>query len=98
MLYYCEFTWNRTTTQEAMDRRLVGLLGSNPVGSKIHGYYDLVGGAAGFLILETDNPEDVAAMMIPYSDLLHWDVRSIIARDLEASIAEAKADVAQGNG
>jgi len=94
--YYCEYTWNQGTTQAAVDRRLVELLDGKPLGAAIRGYYDLVGGGAGFLILETDDPGDVAALLTPFTDLMRWDVRAIVARDLQQSIAAARKDVAAG--
>ena len=92
MLYYCAYTWNQGTTQAAVDRRLVEQLAGKPLGATIRGYYDLIGGGAGFLILETDDPNAVAALLTPFMELMRWDVRAIVARDLQQAIAAARAD------
>lgn len=92
MLYYCAYTWNQGTTQAEVDRRLMQEMDGKPLGAAIRGYYDLVGGGAGFLILETDDPNAVAALLTPFMDLMHWDVRAIVARTLGQSEAAARAE------
>ncbi len=47
----------------------------------IRGYYGLVGGGAGFLILETDDPYQVDEFLRPSMHLMSWDVRAIIPFD-----------------
>lgn len=90
MLYYCAYTWNQGTTEEQVDRRLVEQLDGKTFGVTFRGYYGLVGGAAGFLILESDDPNAIEELLLPFSDLMHWDVRAIVERSLERDIAAAK--------
>lgn len=92
MLYYCAYTWNQGTTQTDVDKRLLGLMTGAPLGATIQGYYDLVGGGAGFLILESDDPNAIGELLMPFMDLMHWDVRAIIARSLEGAESEARSE------
>jgi hypothetical protein len=92
VLYYCAYTWNQGTTQADVDARLRSVMDGKPLGAVIRGYYDLVGGGAGFLILETDDPTAVAGLLTPFMDVMRWDVRAIVARDLAQSEAAARAD------
>lgn len=92
MLYYCAYTWNQGTTQADVDRQLRAVMDGKPLGATIRGYYDLVGGGAGFLILETDDPNAVATLLTPFMDVMRWDVRAIVERQLGQSEAEARAD------
>lgn len=96
MLYYCAYTWNQGTTQDDVDRRLFSVMDGKPLGATINGYYDLVGGGAGFLILETDDPTAVATLLTPFMDIMHWDVRAIVARDLGQAEAAARAEAKSG--
>ena len=96
MLYYCEYAWNQGTTEQDIDRRLVAQLDGAMSGAQIRGYYELVGGAAGFLLVEADDPNAVRGLLLPFSDLVHWDVRAIVERDMATDIAAAKAAAAGG--
>lgn len=96
MLYYCEYAWNQGTTEQDIDRRLVEQLDGTMSGAQIRGYYELVGGAAGFLLVEADDPNAVRGLLLPFSDLMHWDVRAIVERDMATDIAAAKAAAAGG--
>ncbi len=94
MLYYCAYTWNQGTTQADVDKRLLGLMTGKPLGAAIKGYYDLVGGGAGFLILETDDPNAIGELLMPFMELMHWDVRAIVERTLAGAESEARSDSA----
>jgi hypothetical protein len=63
----------------------------------IRGYYGLVGGGAGFLILETDDLLEVNAWLQPSMHLMSWDVRAIIPFDYEEDLAEFRQMLAQGS-
>ena len=52
--------------------------------------------AAGFLLVEADDPNAVRGLLLPFSDLVHWDVRAIVERDLATDIAAAKVATAGG--
>ena len=77
MLWYCHFTWHPTTTREKIAQRIVQQhdAGENHP-ENIRGWYSLVGGGAGFLMLETEDFQDVTAFCAPYADLVFrrgWD-------------------------
>jgi Domain of unknown function (DUF3303) len=78
MLWYCAFTWYSHTTRAMVAQRVVQQhdAGANRP-DRIRGWYNLVGGGAGFLLLETDTPEEVTAFTQPYMDLMSWDVRAV---------------------
>ena len=60
MQYYCAYTWHHDTTMEQVARMIVEDADAGKPGPEmIRGYYGLVGGGAGFLILETDDPLQV---------------------------------------
>src|SRR5215211_6128466 len=54
----------------------------------IRGYYGLVGGGAGFLILEVDDPNALNAMLAPSMRYMTWDIRAIVAYDYHEDIEE----------
>ncbi len=82
MLWYCAYTWHPTTRVQDVRGRILQQdeIGTN-IPAKIKGWYDLVGGGAGFLMIETDDPEEINAFCQPYMDLMDWDVR--VVRTLE---------------
>jgi hypothetical protein len=47
----------------------------------IRGYYGLVGGGAGFLILDVEDPDALTEMLAPLMRLMTWDVRAIVPDD-----------------
>jgi hypothetical protein len=95
MLYYCEFTWYSGVTRAQVAQRVVqqhdaGL--NHP--ERIRGWYNLVGGGAGFMLVETDDPHDLTEMLQPYMDLMSWDVRAITENDY-AQTVERMRQIAQ---
>ncbi|HEU0028139.1 MAG TPA: DUF3303 family protein [Ktedonobacterales bacterium] len=87
MLWYCSYTWHPTTNVRDVRGRILQQdeVGSNIPG-KIKGWYDLAGGGAGFVLLETDDIEEVNAFCQPYMDLMSWDVRAIRPLEYRASL------------
>ncbi len=87
MLWYCAFTWYPGTTQEEARKRFLQQheMGQNRP-EQIRGFYNLVGGGAGFLIIEADDPQELNATLIPYMDLMSFDVRAIYQFDYEQEI------------
>ena len=57
----------RAWQQEAIDA----------LGKSMRGWYNLVGGGAGFMILETNDPQEVNRLLQPWMDIVSWDVRAI---------------------
>ena len=91
MLFYCEFTWFPGTIRSQVATRVVQQhdAGMNHP-ERIKGWYNLVGGGAGFLIVDYDDPEEVTAFLQPYMDLMSFDVRAITQNDYEKSIRDMR--------
>ena len=91
MLFYCEFTWFPGATREEVARRVVQQhdAGANHP-ERIKGWYNLVGGGAGFLIVDYDDPRELTAFLQPYMDLMSFDVRAITRNDYEPSIKDLR--------
>lgn len=52
----------------------------------IRGWYNMVGGAAGFLLIESSDPQQVDEFLLPYMDIMSGDVRAVNALDDIAAI------------
>lgn len=91
MLYYCEFTWFPGTSRSQVAQRVVQQhdAGENHP-DRIKGWYNLVGGGAGFLIVDYDDPLKVTAFLQPYMDLMSFDVRAITQNDYNDSIKQMR--------
>jgi hypothetical protein len=96
MLYYCGFTWYPHTTREQVAQCVVRQhdAGANRP-ENIKGWYNLVGGGAGFLLVEANDPRDVTAFLQPYMGLMSFDVRAVYALDYNQRIEELRK-IAQG--
>jgi uncharacterized protein DUF3303 len=55
---------------------------------KIRGWYNLAGGGAGFMLIETENPRELTEILQPYMDLVSWDVHSIYELSYDTIIEE----------
>jgi hypothetical protein len=89
MLYYCAYTWNPGVTVEEVGRSILEQHDAGTLRPEwIRGYYGLVGGGAGFLILEVDNPHALNEMLAPSMRYMTWDVRAIVAYNYDEDIAE----------
>ena len=78
MLFYCEFTWYPGVAREEVAQRVVqqhDAGANNP--ERIKGWYNLVGGGAGFLLVDYDAIEELTAFLQPYMDLMSFDVHAI---------------------
>ena len=95
MLWYCSFTWFPGTTRRQVAQRVIQQhdAGQN-YPERIRGWYNLVGGGSGFLLIETDNPAEVTAFLQPYMDLMSFDVRAVTQLDYASEI-ESLRQVAQ---
>lgn len=87
MLWYCRYKWHSHTTREMVAKRVVAQhdAGSNQP-EKIRGWYDLAGGGAGFLLVETDRPDDLTTLLQPYMDLIDVDVHCVVQNDYNDTI------------
>ncbi len=91
MLWYCSFTWFPGTTRRQVAQRVVQQhdAGQN-YPERIRGWYNLVGGGAGFLIVDYDDPREVTAFLQPYMDLMSFDVRAITQNEYEPTVAQLR--------
>lgn len=88
MLWHCGYTWYPGTTREQVrDRILTQHDAGTNVPGKIRGWYDMVGGGAGYLMIETDNPQEINDFLMPYMDLMAWDVRALNELKYDQAIA-----------
>jgi hypothetical protein len=96
MLFYCAYTWFANTRPEAVWERVIHQhdRGANAP-ELIRGWYDLAGGGAGFLIVETDDVRELTAMLRPYMDLMAWDVRALSENRYDETIAEIRLALSQ---
>ena len=87
MLFYCEFTWYPGVKREVVAQRVVQQhdAGANHP-ERIKGWYNLVGGGAGFLLVDYDSPEELTAFLQPYMDLMSFDVRAVTENAYESTI------------
>ena len=87
MLWYCSFTWFPGTTRAAVAERVIHQheLGTNHQ-KRIRGWYNLAGGGAGFMLVETDNLNELTEMLQPYMDLMSWDVRALHELNYDSEI------------
>lgn len=99
MLWYCRFTWYPGTTAQRVRERVVQqhAAGTNQP-EKIRDWYNLVGGGAGFLVIETDDPHDLNVILEPYMDLMAWDVHGIARLPYDRVVARLEQDQAHERG
>jgi len=90
MLWYCAFKWHAHTTREQVAQRILEQhqAGCNRRPESLKGWYNLAGGGAGFLLVESDDPRQLTAFLQPYMDLMSWDVHAAYALDYEQQIQE----------
>lgn len=97
MLWYCRFEWHPHTTREQVAQRILEQHRANnnrrPEGLK--GWYNLAGGGAGFLLVETENPRDLTAFLQPYMDLISWDVHAVYSMNYDEEIQRLQQVVQQ---
>jgi hypothetical protein len=88
MLYYCAYSYTPgTSTQEVRQRFVQQHEAGTHHQNKWRGWYNLAGGGAGFVLIETDDPREITSILAPYMDLMSWDVRAIYENDYNASLA-----------
>jgi hypothetical protein len=96
MLFYCAYTWfPKTRPEEVWERVLHQHERGANAPELIRGWYDLAGGGAGFLIVETDDLRELTSMLRPYMDLMAWDIRAIAENKYDQTIAEIQDALAQ---
>ncbi len=91
MLFYCRFTWYPGTSRDVVARRVVEQDKiDNSFASRIKSWHTLVGGGAGFLMIEADKPQEVSEILEPYMDLMSWDVHAVTSNSYKEKVAELK--------
>jgi hypothetical protein len=87
MLWYCRFEWQPGVTADQVRRRVVeqhDAGANNP--SAIRAWYNLAGGGAGFLLVETDDARTLTDLLQPYMDVVSWDVHAVYELDYEQTV------------
>jgi hypothetical protein len=64
----------------------------------IRGYYGLVGGGAGFLILDVDDPHALNDMLEPSMRYMTGDIRAIVPYDYHQDIEEFRRAFGDSGG
>jgi hypothetical protein len=95
MLWYCRFRWQSATKAEDIRRRVVAQhdAGTNHP-EKIRGWYNLAGGGAGFLLIESDDPREVTEILQPYMDLVSFDVHAAYEIANDKAVEEFRQEIA----
>jgi hypothetical protein len=90
MQWYCRYQWYAGTTREQVSKRILernqATGGGRP--SILKEWYNLAGGGAGFLLLETNDPREVTAFLQPYMDLMSWDVHAIYPLEYDEKLKQ----------
>ena len=91
MLWLCSFTWFPHTKREQVATRIVQQhdAGMNHP-ERIKGWYNLAGGGAGFLLVESNDPREITAFLQPYMDLMSFDVRAVYELNYDERIKELR--------
>ncbi len=94
MLWYCRFRWHQKTRAEDVRRRVLEQheAGKNHP-EKIRGWYNLAGGGAGFMLVETDDPHELTEILQPYMDLVSWDVHAVYELPYDQMIEEFRREL-----
>jgi hypothetical protein len=98
MLWYCRFRWHPHASAEEVRRRVLQQdeAGTNHP-EKIRGWYNLAGGGAGFLLIETEDPRELTPILQPYMDLVSWDVHAVYELPYEATLEDFRSQVQQAS-
>jgi hypothetical protein len=90
MLWYCRFQWYSGVTRDQVAKRVVER--NKAEGGRrppiLKEWYNLAGGGAGFLLVESNDPREVTAFLQPYMDLMSWDVHAIYSLDYDEQIKQ----------
>ena len=90
MLWYCRFEWHAHTTRQQVAKRILEQhqAGGNRRPESLKAWYNLAGGGAGFLLVETDDPRQLTAFLQPYMDLVRWDVHAVYELNYDQQIQD----------
>jgi len=91
MLFYAAYTWHPHTTIEQVRARHDAQLRADALHpEEWRGFYEFAGGGGGFLLIEVNDARALTALLQPYQDLMHWDVRAIRPVDIEGFIDQVR--------
>ena len=87
----CRVRYRSGCTREEVARRVVAQhdAGANHP-ERLEGWYNLVGGGAGFLLVDYDEPQELTAFLQPYMDLMSFDVRAVTRNAYDETIAQLR--------
>lgn len=98
ILWYCAYKWHAHTTRDKVAQRILDQHqsrgGRPPQGLK--GWYQLAGGGAGFVLVETDSPQALTAFLQAYMDLMSFDVHAVYPLEYDQQIKELQQVVGTG--
>jgi Protein of unknown function (DUF3303) len=99
MLWYCRFKWLHHTTRQQVAQRVIEQhqAGGGRRPESLKSWYNLAGGGAGFLLVETDDPRELTATLQPFMDVVSFDVHAVYAVDYDQRIQELQQMVQQGH-
>lgn len=98
MLFLCQFTWFPGTSRKQVAQRVVAQHdagANNP--DRIKSWYNLVGGGAGFLLVDYDDASELTRFLQPYMDLISFDVRAITELNYQDRIEELRQFASGGS-
>ena len=95
MLYLCQYTWQPGKSAEEIGRRFMEVSQEQDPALKVRACYVLVGGGAGVIIGETDEPEAINRALMPWMDLVSWDVRAVIETSSDEVMQRIREQLAQ---
>lgn len=90
MLWYCAYKWHSHTNRQKVAQRILEQhqSGGGRRPESLKGWYNLAGGGAGFLLVESNDAREVTAFLQPYMDLMSWDVHAAYPLDYDQQIQE----------
>jgi len=96
MLWYCRFRWQPGVSADQVRERVITQhdAGHNQP-DKIRGWYNLAGGGAGFMLIETDEPSELSDLLQPYMDVVNWDVHAVYELSYEDTVERFREAVQQ---
>jgi|SRR3982751_3116699 hypothetical protein len=96
MLWYCRFRWHPGVSATEVRKRVVAQhdAGLNHP-ENIRGWYNLAGGGAGFMLVETEDPRELTEVLQPYMDVVSWDVHAVYELPYEETVERFREAVRQ---